>query len=124
MLIDDDDSTNFLNKIIIRQANCAKEVISKISGQDALTYLQQEVKEGSVPELILLDINMPIMDGWDFIEKYAELDINKQSRVVMLTSSVNPEDENKAKGIAAISGFRSKPLSNQMLSEIISSLPA
>ena len=117
--MDDDEHTNFLNKTIIRHAKFADEVVTHTAASEALSYIQEEMGNGGLPELIFLDINMPLMDGWDFIEKYAELGLNGHSpKVIMLTSSINPKDEKRANAIQAIDGFRSKPLSRDILQEI------
>jgi CheY-like chemotaxis protein len=94
-------------------------VVEKSMASDALEYLQSEMKSGNIPDLIFLDINMPAMDGWGFIERYAQFDFgDKQPIVVMLTSSIDPRDENRAAEIKEIHAFRSKPLSPEMLQDI------
>lgn len=119
MLVDDDEHTNFLNKTIIRHAKFADEVRAELSASDALSYINDGKEEGDLPELIFLDINMPLMDGWDFIKKYSELSLNGSTpKVIMLTSSINPKDEQRAADIKEITGFRSKPLSHEVLEDI------
>ncbi len=119
MLVDDDEHTNFLNRTIIKHAHFAEKVVAYTEASTALSYIEEEKNNGQLPDLIFLDINMPLMDGWDFIKKYGEIGLNGNApKVIMLTSSINPKDEKKAESIAEIDGFKSKPLSQDVLSEI------
>ena len=126
LLIDDDEPTNFLNKMIIEETGLVNEVRVTQSACEALDYLSgKEQGEGSdkppMPELIFLDINMPAMDGWEFLERYDRLSPEQKSSiiVVMLTTSFNPEDELKASGISYISSYRNKPLTQEIIMEIL-----
>ena len=119
LLVDDDEHTNFLNKTIIRHARFAEKVTTFTSASDALDYLEGAMKDEDLPDLIFLDINMPFMVGWDFIESYSKLNLNGSApKVIMLTSSINPKDEQRAESIKEINGFQSKPLSHEILSGI------
>ena len=120
LLVDDDEHTNFLNKAIIRHAKFADEVIAQMTASEALEYIRdQHLEGGDLPDLIFLDINMPLMDGWDFMEEYSRLLLNGSApKVIMLTSSINPKDERRAEQLEGLSGFRSKPLSYEVLEEI------
>jgi CheY-like chemotaxis protein len=127
LFIDDDEPTNFLNKMTAEQAECAAYVRVVESGQEALDYLMREGKfknagdEYPRPELIFLDINMPAMDGWEFLDKYRMLSREQQASVVMimLTTSLNPDDELRTKDIPEIAGFENKPLQKNRLDAIL-----
>jgi CheY-like chemotaxis protein len=126
LLIDDDEPTNFLNKMIIEETGLVKEVKVAQSALEALDYLSGKGQAGSnealpAPELIFLDINMPAMDGWEFLEKYEQLSPEQKASiiVVMLTTSFNPEDEQKAEKISYISSYRNKPLTQEILMGIL-----
>lgn len=122
LLIDDDEPTNFLNKMIIEETGRVAEVKVVQSARDALEYLAgRNAPKPPTPELIFLDINMPAMDGWEFLERYALLSPEQKASiiVVMLTTSFNPEDEERARGINYISGYKNKPLTAEVMSEII-----
>lgn len=120
MLIDDNKIDNFFHERVIRKNNAAKEVIAMESGPAALDYLKD--RENLLqPELIFLDINMPGMDGWEFIEHYRQLDATLQNAmiVVMLTTSENPDDIARAKTQGILTDFKSKPLTKDMLEDVI-----
>ena len=122
LLIDDDQPTNFFHEMVIRKANCVEEVVSVQTGHAALEFLQSSVNgEHPQPELIFLDINMPAMNGWEFLDHYKKLPEIQKGRivVVMLTTSLNPDDADKAKDIPEINGFKSKPLTDAMLAEVL-----
>ena len=122
LLIDDDKSTNFLHKIIIEETGVSEKVEAVQTGQEALDYLERK-KEGVYPrpDLIFLDINMPGMNGWEFLEEYEKLDDNLKGEIMimMLTTSINPYDEEKAKNTKFINGFLNKPLTTEALEKII-----
>jgi len=120
MLIDDNKIDNFFHERVIRKNNAAKEVIAMESGQAAIDH----IKAGDIllqPELIFLDINMPGMDGWEFIEHYKLLDnsLQKAMIVVMLTTSDNPDDIARARTQGILSDFKTKPLTKEMLADVI-----
>ena len=124
LLIDDDEPTNYLNKLIIEETGCAENILVLQSGKEAIDYLTGKGKFSHTnknippPELIFLDINMPAMDGWEFIDTYKKIP-KGQVVMVMLTTSLNPDDEEKAKSIAEISDYKNKPLSKQIVLEIL-----
>ena len=123
LLVDDDFATNFINKKIIQKANITEHIQVALNGKEALDYLCNKGKFESTdsefpkPQLILLDINMPVMDGWEFIEAYKSLDLTNKGNIaiVMLSSSFNPADKAKAESISEIAAFKQKPMSKDAL---------
>ena len=117
MLIDDNPDDNFFHERVIKKCDAAENVIVMQSASLALEYLKS--KSTMSPDLIFLDINMPGMNGWEFLEEYNVLEKNLQHQVivVMLTTSENPDDQIKAVNITT--DFKSKPLTKLMLEEII-----
>jgi CheY-like chemotaxis protein len=123
MLIDDSEIDNMVNNHILSKNNIAKHIIVHNSATDALEYLSKATMANSeliMPEIILLDINMPIMNGFGFLaefEKYSD-SILEKIRVIMLTSSVDPNDIRRSKEYKTVKSFISKPLSLEHLSTI------
>lgn len=119
MLIDDDEATNFLNEIIIEDAGCAEQVIIFDFAENALNYLKDE--KSIIPDLIFLDINMPRMDGWEFLAFYDRLDPVQKAEavVVMLTNHLHPKDADKVKSANALGDFMTKPLTEEKLTDIL-----
>lgn len=122
MLIDDNPDDNFYHERVIKKNDAAEIVIAMQSAPDALAYLRsRHMNETPHPDLIFLDINMPGMNGWEFLHEYNTLDKQLQSKaiVIMLTTSENPDDHLKASGINVVSDFRTKPLTIEMLEEVV-----
>ncbi len=122
MLVDDNKSDNFFHERVIRKCNAANTIVTKESGQEALDYLKgrTDLKNGN-PDLIFLDINMPGMNGWEFLEEYKKLDKNLKNTmvVVMLTTSDNSDDKIQAKTTGVLSDFKTKPLTKEMLEDVL-----
>jgi CheY-like chemotaxis protein len=126
LVIDDDEPTNFFNQLLLEKSGCACHIQVAQSGQEALDYLtkSQRFTDGDrfpCPDLILLDINMPAMDGWEFLEKYKKMETEHKGKiiVVMLTTSLLQEDIAKARVTPEISGFEHKPLTVENLNRIL-----
>ena len=122
VLIDDDYSTNHYHEILLKHADVAQNIIKFEYAKDALLYLtSKENGEYPQPEIIFLDINMPQMNGWKFLEEYKKLDEKQTAKIVvtMLTSSLNQDDKERALAIKEVSEFISKPLKCEMINEII-----
>ncbi len=123
LLIDDDESTNFLHRTLIQYADITKKIEVVNRADKALDYLKSLAADSpeSIPQLIFLDINMPAMNGWEFLNEYARLDLpNKQDiKIIMLTASVNPNDILQAKTNVFVSEILHKPLSIDAVSELL-----
>ncbi len=121
MLVDDNRDDNFFHERAIKKNNPATIVVSKNTAREALEYLKSKKEEDTHPDLIFLDINMPGVNGWEFLEEYNRLDKELQSRavVIMLTTSSNPDDMAKAKVWSCVSEYRIKPLTHDVVKELI-----
>ncbi len=120
LLVDDDDTTNFVNELLLEDLKVTKEVCVTRNGEEALQMIGQECGENNCPQLVLLDINMPVMNGFEFLEAYNELDFShKQSVViVMLTTSMNPADVDRLQKLP-IQGVVNKPLTKEKIQELL-----
>jgi len=124
LLVDDDDVTNFLSKEMLRLYMPSPQIDIALNGQEAVEYLLSKVKDGAnLPDLILLDINMPIMDGWDFLAEFDKIKGPgfEKIHIIMFTSSVYYEDIDRARSYASVQNIYSKPLDEQKIREIIAS---
>jgi CheY-like chemotaxis protein len=121
LLVDDDEVTNFLSREMLRIFLHDPIIDEVLNGQDALSYLKDKVaNQESLPHLILLDINMPIMDGWEFLKEFEQLTWPglEAISVVMFTSSVYHEDIDKARSFTIVREIFSKPLDEEKIRAI------
>ncbi len=125
LLVDDDSTSNFLTQMILEDLQVTDTIIVKKNGQEALDYLNEECLQNNeiCPELIFLDINMPIMDGFELLDemqRLKKLNINgSDTTVVLLTTSNNPKDIEKAKTYN-ITYYIEKPLTEDSIRQLLS----
>lgn len=122
-VVDDDEVFQLIIRKQIEMNDLTCQIMPFLNGQDILDFLTENHNNNqALPDVIMLDVNMPIMDGWEFLDAYRDLspDLRKQIRLYMVTSSVIQSDIDKAKKDKNILRFISKPISNQQLAEIIS----
>jgi CheY-like chemotaxis protein len=122
MLIDDNELDNFVNQKIIEANYFADKIYVNTSARSALEFLQNiainvELTDLLMPEIIFVDINMPLMDGFQFIDQFEVFskNIKKDIRIAVLTTSVNPEDKHKASLYKRDVLFINKPLTDEAL---------
>jgi CheY-like chemotaxis protein len=117
LLIDDSKSTNFFNKKIIEKVQCVEEVFIVENGKQALDHIQSEI----IPEVIFLDINMPVMNGWEFISEYQKLDNSYKGSIIvlMLGAELSKEDQEKAEHILEIREYAQKMLTKEIVCKIV-----
>lgn len=128
MLVDDDDISNYVTKDIVDEAAIVNHVFIAMNGKEALAAIQEKIASNELetlsPMLVFLDINMPVMDGFEFLDAYekeVDEDIRDNIHVVMLTSSTDDQDVRRAR-LHTISGYIPKPLTQDKLSEVLSKL--
>ncbi len=120
LLVDDDNATNMLNSFVIKKMELTKTVKVVLNGSEALDYLHSISEEEQCPEFIFLDINMPKMDGWEFLEEYREMNVERQrAKVILLTTSENPDDIEKAKNYPEILEYCNKPLTKEIINSLV-----
>jgi CheY-like chemotaxis protein len=122
LLVDDDEINNFISIKLIRKVLNNAEIMACLNGKFAIDQLMnlQETEPEKLPDYILLDINMPIMNGWEFLEMYNRLNIDpaRKSKIYIISSSVFSNDINKAKSYPLVKDFISKPLNVDKIKEL------
>jgi CheY-like chemotaxis protein len=121
MCIDDDPITLMLFKKIANKASFTQKIITALNGEEAIQLIDTESVHDTKPQLIFLDLNMPVMGGWEFLDSLTKsnyFDTNN-TKVIILTSSIDPKDINKSKTYASVIAFLSKPITVEMLQEMI-----
>lgn len=131
LCVDDDPITLMLCKKVVERVEFAKEIIIANNGEEAINYfdaLFEERKNNDTivyPKLVLLDLNMPVMDGWEFLETYISRNYHNifdSTRFIVLSSSIDPYDINRSKTYPII-GFLSKPVTKEMLENLKTQFP-
>lgn len=121
LVIDDDHINNIIFEKLSGIVGFAEEIVSFISAVDGLDYLQNIQKnEEEPPNIIFLDIRMPIVNGWEFLERFSEFRETyfKDTSIYMLTSSSDQSDVNKAKNFAIVNDYIVKPLTIEALKKV------
>ncbi len=123
LVIDDDDINIFIISKIVEKTGYDVEIFAKHNGQLAIDFIKElVVNKEQLPNLVLIDINMPILNGWEFIEAYEALALDATNDMYMLSSSVYENDIEKAKSYNSVKGFISKPLSIDRLKELLAAV--
>lgn len=120
-IVDDDSIFQFTTKVKIEKLQLASSIEIFNDGDEIYKHLQEVGKE-DWPDIVLLDINMPIVDGWDFLELYRDLspELHKHISIFMLSSSINPVDVDKANENEFVKEYVTKPIKDEVLSSILS----
>jgi CheY-like chemotaxis protein len=124
MLIDDSEIDNFINQKMVEGCNFADRIYVHTSSKSAIEFLanfeRAQFPEELLPEVIFLDINMPIMDGFQFAEEFQKTcpKIYEKVRIVFLTSSLSPVDQKRAMQVKGVYSFLNKPLSKDHLEKL------
>ena len=124
LFIDDDSVALMINRKLVEKSLFAKETMTALNGKRALDYylalLQCANEEISYPRLVFLDLNMPVMDGWDFLEEFSKSVFPhfNQTKIVVLSSSINPEDLERSRKYSMVIEFIPKPVTFELLKRL------
>lgn len=123
-LIDDDNTFHFMTKIAIRESGKALKFIQFFDGREALQFLYDQSKnKDEIPDIILLDLNMPEYDGWAFLDEFELIRdtlLKKNIAIYIVSSSIDQQDVDRAKKHFTVTDFVTKPLSIDMLNSLLS----
>ena len=122
LCVDDDPITLMLCKKVIIKSSFSNEIITAQNGEEALIYFNTirhtQTKSNEQPQLIFLDLNMPVMGGWEFLDHFSSPEFSEfhtTVKVVVLSSTIDPEDLEKTKQYPMVIDFLSKPITRLML---------
>lgn len=124
LCVDDDPITLMLCKMVVKKSEFSKEIVTAQNGEDALHYFDElklnnlgaEIK--NYPTLILLDLNMPVMGGWEFLDRFSNKEyypIFNKTKIIVLSSTIDPQDIERSKTYPMVADFLSKPITKDML---------
>jgi len=127
LCVDDDPITLMLCKMVISKSSFATEIITAQNGEEALNYfddlklnnLGTEIKK--YPSLVFLDLNMPVMDGWEFLDHFSKEEYTsafKNTKVIVLSSTIDPNDIEKSKTYPMVLDFLSKPITKEIVENL------
>lgn len=123
LLIDDSEPDNFLHEYLLKKSGKFNEILSVLNVERALELLKKRTNENKkLPKIIMVDINMPRLNGWEFLDILFEdqsMDLS-ETHLYMLTTSLNPDDKEKALNEYKLTDFYNKPLTLTHIEEVIS----
>jgi len=120
LIIEDNPIDVFINTRVIQQSGLSKEVMAMQSAREALEFLKQQAVDSELPDVIFLDIRMPDLDGFTFLEEFSELPqrVLELCKIVMLSSTIDPLELEKARNSPFVLAFIPKPLTRDKVKEL------
>lgn len=121
LLVDDDPITNFLNQRLLDELSLTEKLLVALNGKEAIALIEENCTTNTnCPALVLLDVNMPVMNGFEFLDLYEQLPVARQhpSIIIMLTTSLHPRDVQRVEALN-IAGFLNKPLTKEKINDIL-----
>ncbi|MFB6457342.1 response regulator [Chitinophaga sp. Hz27] len=120
-IVDDDPIHQQIAKIMIERQGISNNIRVFSDAQEVLDYFRENTNNpDALPDLILLDLNMPVMDGWEFLDEYAgfQTALPKSVKIFVLTSSIDEKDKERVRSYKFVSGYLTKPLSKEIISHL------
>ncbi len=115
-LVDDEEVFHWITKQFIEKLDESIQIISFYNGREALDHL----KSGQhIPDVLMVDLNMPVVNGWIFLNEFSELNLDQDITIYVVSSSIDPEDQKRAQSYAHVTSFVSKPLSMEFLEKAL-----
>jgi len=122
-IIDDDEIFVTLVEIHMVKSGLFQDIITFNNGDDAIAKLEEDLKNpNELPDFVLLDLNMPVMDGWQFLDAYNKMNISKEIPFFIATSSIDPRDMEKSKSYSVVKDYVLKPITGQKIQEMVEKL--
>ncbi|WP_396211262.1 response regulator [Flavobacterium sp.] len=124
LCVDDDPITLMLNEMVLNKASFCNELVTAKNGEEAILYFENlliTTNNDNYPKLIFLDLNMPVMNGWEFLDTFIEKKFHhifKKIKVIILSSTVDPNDIEKSKKHPIVIKFLPKPINKEMLESL------
>lgn len=121
LFVDDDEITNYLNVRLVQKLQIANEIKVAMNGLEALDLIKKtEIGHYSCPDLIFLDLNMPLMDGFQFLESFTQMEnCETKPHIVVVTTSTNNKDLDRLQSYTCISGYINKPMTTEKLQKVL-----
>lgn len=120
-IIDDDPMFTYIMSKQMREINFSSSLLTFKNGLEAVNYIRLALQfPENIPDIILLDLNMPVMDGWQFLDEFRNFVFEKEITVYIISSSISKQDHDKAKTYENVSNFYVKPISKDHLRNMLS----
>lgn len=118
LFIDDDVATNFYHKIIVNSSGVCEKHIFFEKAKDALNYFNSIEDDSQIPDVVFLDINMPRIDGWTFLNLFSEVKLERNPKIIMLTTSLSTIERERANNHSQVYKLLHKSLTEEHLYEL------